>query len=33
MVVIETKSQIMEMDAHELAAAQFTGGSYPINGK
>jgi hypothetical protein len=33
MVVIETKSQIMETGAHELAVAQFTGISTPMNGK
>jgi hypothetical protein len=33
MVVIETKSQIMEMGGHEIAASQSSGGSYPTNGK
>jgi bacteriocin-like protein len=31
MVVIETKSQIIEMGAHEMA--QISGGSYPMNSK
>jgi hypothetical protein len=33
MVVIETKSQIVEMGAHEMTIGQSTSGSYPINGK
>jgi hypothetical protein len=33
MVVIETKSQIIEMSAHEMAIAQSSSGIYPINGK
>ncbi|CAF3436928.1 unnamed protein product [Rotaria socialis] len=32
MVVVETKSQIMEIDAHELAIAQFVGGPHLANG-
>ncbi len=33
MVVIETKSQIVEMGAHEMTVVQHTSGSYPINSK
>ena len=33
MVVIETKSQIMEMSAHEMAMAQAAGGSNTMNSK
>ena len=32
MVVIETKSQIVEMGAHELAMSHLAGGSSSING-
>jgi hypothetical protein len=33
MVVIETKLQILEMSAHEMAIAQLSSGSHPINSK
>jgi hypothetical protein len=32
MVVVETKSQILEMSAHEMVSTQFGGGSSSING-
>ncbi len=31
MVVVETKSQIIEMSAHELAVAHATGASLPVD--